>query len=224
MGFVANNFSCVGSCSSSNFGVLTARPRYGASVSARLIFHWEKSWGKLIRHIWLTAVADTVVGSWLRLHVLWLYNTQCHWKWIRFLAANFIQWQVNMHCPFLMVISKEAVGNSTDTLNAILGHRYHLSHSNRIMSSEWSQHLQQRWVWLQFVRVKQWVSTRSLVCRHQHSGSVHCFSENRSRSNVWKAHMHTERHKHNKSHFMLQILGLFALYDPVWIMPMVCVT
>ena len=34
-----------------------------------------------------------------------------------------------------------------------------------------------------------------LFCRHQHSGSVHGFSETRSRSNVWKEHTHTEGHK-----------------------------
>ena len=39
-----------------------------------------------------------------------------------------------------------------------------------------------------------------LFCRHQHSGSVHGYSETRSRSNVWKEHTHTEWHKYDKTH------------------------
>ena len=59
-----------------------------------------------------------------------------------------------------------------------------------------------------------------LFCRHQHSGSVHGYSETRSRSNVRKEHTHTERHKYHKTHFLLHILGLFASYDPDWVILM----
>ena len=48
----------------------------------------------------------------------------------------------------------------------------------------------------------------------QHSGSVHGYSEIRSRSNVWKEHTHTEGHIYiyDYTHFLLQILGLFISY------------
>ena len=59
------------------------------------------------------------------------------------------------------VISKETVGNSLDT-NAIWGHEYNQNHSDRVISSQWNQHLQQKSVWLQYVH--DWVlSTRSIV-------------------------------------------------------------
>ena len=97
-------------------------------------------------------------------------------------------------------------------LNAILGHKYYQNHSNRVTPSEWSQHLQQKWL----ITVCKWVSPqytiRRLFCRRQHSGSVHGYSETRSRSNVWKEHTH----KYDKTHYLLQILGLFAPVDPVW--------
>ena len=44
---------------------------------------------------------------------------------------------------------------------------------------------------------------------HQHSESVHGYSEIRSRSNVWKD---TEGHIYDYTHFLLQILGLFVSY------------
>ena len=50
------------------------------------------------------------------------------------------------------VISKETVGNSWANLNAISGHKYQ-NHSNRVISSEWSQHMQQNWLWLVCKRV-----------------------------------------------------------------------
>ena len=58
-----------------------------------------------------------------------------------------------------------------------------------IRSSEWSQHLQQKWL---IQSVNGWVD--QLLYWHQHSGSVHGYSEIRSRSNVWKEHTHTEGH------------------------------
>ena len=82
----------------------------------------------------------------------------------------------------LLVISKETVGNSWDISSAILDHKYHQNHSNR--SSEWRQHLQQKWL-IQYVNG--WVDW--LFYWHQHSGSVHHNSEIRSRKNVWKAHI-----------------------------------
>ena len=85
-----------------------------------------------------------------------------------------------------MVISKETVGNSWDISSAILGHGYQ-NHSNR--SHEWSQHLQQKWL---MQCVNGWVDPSFYW--HQHSGSVHGYSEIRSRSNVWKEHTHTEGH------------------------------
>ena len=36
--------------------------------------------------------------------------------------------------------------------------------------------------------------------------------------------MHTEGHKYHKTHFLLQILGLFASYDSVWSILMISVT
>ena len=39
-----------------------------------------------------------------------------------------------------------------------------------------------------------------------------------SRSNVQKEHTHIGGHKCNKTHILLQILGLFASFDPVWIL------
>ena len=42
---------------------------------------------------------------------------------------------------------------------------------------------------------------------HQHSESVHGYSEIRSRSNAWKEHTHTDY-----THFLLQILGFFISY------------
>ena len=47
--------------------------------------------------------------------------------------------------------------------------------------------------------------------QHQHTGSMHGFSEIRSRSNVWKKHTHTEGHIYDYAHFLLQNLGLFVL-------------
>ena len=46
---------------------------------------------------------------------------------------------------------------------------------------------------------------------HQHSGSMHSYSE--IRSNVWKEHMHTDY-----THFLLQILGLFISYLYIYIL------
>ena len=53
-------------------------------------------------------------------------------------------------------------GNSWDILNAILGNKYHQTHSNMVISSEWSQYLQQRWLWLQFAVCK-WVSPQYTI-------------------------------------------------------------
>ena len=124
----------------------------------------------------------------------------------------------------MAVVSKETVGNSWEIWNAILGHKYHQIHSilghkyhqihwNRVISSEWSQHLQQKWFWLQ--SVNGWVlSTRSIIfCWRQHSESVHGYSETRSGSNVWKEHTHTEGRKYDTAHFLLQIVDLFASND-----------
>ena len=66
---------------------------------------------------------------------------------------------------FILVISKETVGNSWDILNAILGHNWISSleslKQGHIRSSEWSQHLQQKWL---IQSVDGWVlSTRSIV-------------------------------------------------------------
>ena len=102
----------------------------------------------------------------------------------------------------LLVTSKETVGISWDISSAILGHKYHRNHSNR--SSEWSQHLQQKWL---IQSVNGWVD--QLFYWHQHSGSLHGYSEIRSRSNVWKD---TEGHIYDYTHFLLQILGLFVSY------------
>ena len=72
------------------------------------------------------------------------------------------EWNVNVHLLELMAISNEMVRNSWDILNAILGHIHHQNHSNRVIYSEWSQHLQQKWLWLQ--SVNGWVlSTQSTV-------------------------------------------------------------
>ena len=93
----------------------------------------------------------------------------------------------------------------------ILGHKFHQNHSNRVISYRSSQYLQQKWLWLQ--SVGGWLLSTWLFCWHQHSGSMCGYSETRSRSNVWKEHMHTERHKYDKTRdktFPLQILGLFA--------------
>ena len=57
----------------------------------------------------------------------------------------------------LWIIFKETVGDSPDILKAILGHRYHQNHSNRVISSEWSQHLQRKSVWLRLQSVNAWV-------------------------------------------------------------------
>ena len=46
----------------------------------------------------------------------------------------------------------EAVRNSWDSSNAILGHKYHSDQSNNFMSDDWSQNLQQKWVLLQSVK------------------------------------------------------------------------
>ena len=70
----------------------------------------------------------------------------------------------------LLVISKEIVGNSWDISSAILGHKYHQNHSNR--SSEWRQHLQQKWL-IQSLNGR----VNQLFYRHQHSGSLHDYSE-----------------------------------------------
>ena len=62
------------------------------------------------------------------------------------------------------LLSKEVIGHFWDILNAVLGHRSHQNHSNRLISSEWSQHLQQKWLWLQSVNVNgRGLSTRSIV-------------------------------------------------------------
>ena len=45
--------------------------------------------------------------------------------------------------------------------------------------------------------------------RNEHTGSMHGYSEIRSRSNVWKKPTHTEGHVYDYAHF--QILGLFVL-------------
>ena len=75
---------------------------------------------------------------------------------------------------------------------------------NWVISSEWSQYLQQKWFWYSLLMGESSVHDR-LFCRHLQSGSAHSFSKTRSRSNVWKEHTHTEGHKCEKTHLLLQI-------------------
>ena len=72
-----------------------------------------------------------------------------------------------------------------DILNTILCHKYNPNHSNRVISSEWSQHLEMGTIVFLFV-----------FCRHRHLGSVHGYAETRSRSNVWKEYTHNKRQKY----------------------------
>ena len=91
-----------------------------------------------------------------------------------------------------------------DIPSAILGHKYQ-NHSNR--SKEWSQHLQQKWL---IQSVNGWVD--QLFYWHQHSGRVQGYSEIRSRSNVWKEHMHTEGHIYIKYMITLTFCCKFWVY------------
>ena len=47
------------------------------------------------------------------------------------------------------MIQAETLGNPWDILNAILGHKYYQNHLDRVIiirSSEWIEHLQQKWL------------------------------------------------------------------------------
>ena len=112
-------------------------------------------------------------------------------------------------CIHSWVISKDTVWNSWDILNAILGHTYHQNHSNRVISSERSQHLQQHFDY----SLGKWVSSvhDRLFCRHQHSESMHGYLETRSKSNLWQEHMHTDRQQYDKTHFCCKFMtGAYA--------------
>ena len=67
-----------------------------------------------------------------------------------------------------------------------------------------------------------------LFCRRPHSGSVHCYSETIDLDQMYELeehiyNTHTKGNKYDKTHFLLQILGLFASYDPVWMILMIFV-
>ena len=81
------------------------------------------------------------------------FSESCFWSRHR---AGTVPYGVNIQVT---------VGNSWDILNAILGHKYHQNLSNRVVSSECSQHLQQKWLWLQSVNgwVLVYMSKRSTV-------------------------------------------------------------
>ena len=92
------------------------------------------------------------------------------------------------------VTSKKMVRNSWDILKAILGPGYHQNHSNMVVSSKWSQYLQQKCLRL-VQSVHGWVLSTQLFCQHQPARRVHSYLETRPRSNVWKEHTHTEGYK-----------------------------
>ena len=78
----------------------------------------------------------------------------CHHK--TFLVRLCWHLAIKLYCR--PVISKETVRNSWDILNAILRHKY-LNHSHMAISREWSQYLQQRWLWL----VSEWASPQYTI-------------------------------------------------------------
>ena len=100
------------------------------------------------------------------------------------------------------MISKEAVGNSWDILNAILSHIYS-DQSNGFISNEWIQNLQQKWVLLQSVKGEFSVHDQ-LFCRHQHRGSLHSVTRKLDLDQTSMAHKHTKRHKCDKTHFSVR--------------------
>ena len=83
-------------------------------------------------------------------------------------------------------------------------------------------------VWLQSVN-GQVLSSRSIVLPTSALGKRALLLRNyRSRPNVWTwgayiYNTHTKGNKYDKTHFLLQIFGLFASYDPVWMILMIFV-
>jgi len=96
----------------------------------------------------------------------------------------------------------ERFGNSWDISSAILGHKYHQNHSNR--SSEWRQHLQQKWL----IQSK-WVTDISSqeACTVTQKLDVDQMSERNIR--ILKD---THIYIYDYTHFLLQILDLFISY------------
>ena len=112
----------------------------------------------------------------------------------------FLLWGWNNKC-----IRKypEAVRNSWNILNAILGHIYHSNQSNGFISNEWIQNLQKKWVLLQSVKGEFSVHDQ-LFCRHQHRGSLHSVTRKLDLDQTSMAHKHTKRHKCDKTHFSVR--------------------
>ena len=95
-----------------------------------------------------------------------------------------------------------------------MGHKCHRNHSNRIISSERSQHLHQKWVWLVCRRV---LSTRAIVLpTYQDSGSVHGYSGTRCRSNVKGAYTDTENSEEKTDVVKLTFCCKFCVWFQIW--------
>ena len=63
--------------------------------------------------------------------------------------------------------------------------------------------MNKKWVLLQSVKGELSIHYQ-MFCRHQHWGSLHGYSETRSRSNVNGAFKHTKRHSYDKTHFSVR--------------------
>ena len=86
------------------------------------------------------------------------------------------------------MIQAETLGNPWDILNAILGHKYYQNHLDRVIiirSSEWSEHLQQKWL-IQSVNGRVLSTIDSFADISTREACTITQSEIRSRSNVWK--------------------------------------
>ena len=108
-------------------------------------------------------------------------------RWTANMAAAWIVSSGEQLCccflPFFICFSGQGK-IPWDFLSAILCHKYHSNHSNRvIICSEWRQHLEMGEYTIDlFADISTW--------------SVHGYSETRSRSNVWKECTHNKGHKY----------------------------
>ena len=121
------------------------------------------------------------------------------------------RWTANMAVAWTVSSSEHFSSQgkiSWDILNAMLCHKYHPNHSNRVICSEWRQHLEMgEYTIYFFADISTWKRARS-----------------RSRSNIWKKHTHTEGHKCDTFFWFLFFFlndfffffFFFALYDPLW--------
>ena len=124
-----------------------------------------------------------------------------------------------------LVTSEEAVANSLDILITILVHKYNLNQSNWFISSEWSQNLLIK-VSLIKVCIGESSVNGQLFCWHQHWGNVHIMLI------TWKWDLgqwcitaytvtHTERHKCDKTYFLVANFGFIHLIKLIsWYMTM----